>query len=394
MLDAVRPGLHQAASWSARLLLLAMVAAAPWYYGSARWPAQVVIVYASLALAALTWLSVVTAPRSSGKCARLVYCMLAFLLLIALQLVHVPSALAPFVSAVQRVVGDTTTASAATPIEWLDPARYNTVSILPEQTRASLAVFCAAVVAVWSASVLFVTWRWATALAITIAVSGTLNAFLGLVQAVSWNDWTLLPRLSESSFSTFVSRNSAATYFASVTGSILTLLGVAYRSQKRRRRQEYRVTYPATNWLGRLRNRAEDVFIDLNSMAVVCISAATFMIAATLATLSRGGTIACIGAGLVTLCLSLGTRGSFVRAAAVAAVVGAAVIGMLTFLDLDTGLINRMDQINEAAYTGKDGRLIAWGYTLRSLAWYWPMGSGYGTFHFALLPFHDSGPNV
>lgn len=403
VLEKLRIGLFHSSAWSARLILLALVALAPWCYGGQFWHIQLALVIVGIALAVLTWLAVCLSPSRAGRCTALTYAMLGFLLIVGLQLVPLPDWLAVRLSSAQGFVREINSQSVAAAGQslgttqiaaWQDASRHRTLSILPEQTRASLAVYSLAMVVVWSASLLLLRKRWAIALLITLATSGLLNAFLGLMQAVSWNDWTLLPGLSVSSFSTFISRNSAPDYFATATGAMFSLLGTAFRNQKQKRRKEYRVTYPAGTWQGRLRNRMEDIFIDLNSLAVACISAAAFMMVATLATLSRGGTIACLGAGLVTLSLTLGARGGIARAATISLVLAATVVGILAFFELDTALVSRMDQLNEAAYTGEDGRLTVWKYTLASLQWYWLSGSGLGTYHFAILPFNTEGPDA
>lgn len=411
MLDKARIGLYHGALGSARLLLLAMLSIAPWWYGGAQWQAQLYLVYASMLLAALTWAVTLLSPRRSGSCIRLPYWLLGFMLLVSVQLLPLPYFLARSSSSAQRfAVNVLTSAPSQPPTEsegpaevalgqesqtLLEPSRHTTLSILPAQTRASLAVVTVAVVAVWSASILFLSSRWAIILAITLATGGILNGFLGLVQTVSYQNWTLLPMpKTETCFATFVSRNSAPGYFATATGAILTLLGIAFRSQKRKRRQEYNITYPGNSLLGRIRNRMEDVFVDLNTLTVSCICLAAFMLVATLATFSRGGAIACLGACLVTFCLALGSRGGVVRATAVASVLALVVGGLMTFFQLDTGLWSRLDQINEIAHTGEDTRIIVWGYTWRALPTYILAGSGLGTYRFALLPFHTQGPNV
>ncbi|MGN6135670.1 MAG: O-antigen ligase family protein [Aureliella sp.] len=409
----MRIGGYYAAAWAARLILLALVAVTPWIYGGQFWSCQVWLIVIGVALTCLSWLAACLSPRRAGGGTSLTWPMLGFLALVAMQLVPLPEPLASRLSSTQHFVRqmnaearrdlppDTSAQTSAkqdtassTQSLWPDASQSRTLSILPEQTRGSLAVLALAVVAVWSASLFLVERKWAIALAITLAASGLANAFLGLVQAVSWNDWTLLPDMRSISFSTFISRNSAPDFFATAIGAVLALLGVAFRTQKKKRRKEYRVTYPSASWEGRLRNRMEDIFIDLNTPAVSCIAALALLLVATLATLSRGGAIACFGASLVTLCLAIGDRRGVAQTATVSAVLVVAVIGVLSFFGLDSAVMARMQDLNEAAYTGREGRFLVWQYTLASLQWYGLAGSGLGTYHFALLPFHDHGPNA
>ncbi len=106
--------------------------------------------------------------------------------------------------------------------------------------------------------------------------------------------------------------------------------------------------------MGRLRNRLEEVFIDLNSVAVTCVLVLAFLLLVTLATLSRGGILGCLAACVVTLCLTLGGRGAnYSTAAALAVTMLALVGGVLTLLQLNEPIYSRLDQIDTALQSGK-----------------------------------------
>lgn len=392
---------HHIASWSARVILLALVMLAPWFYAGAQWQFQIWLVFGGLLLTTLTSLAIWTSPQKHPACVSIIYWLVGLLGISFAQQIPLPKFLASYASVSSRIVesamDEAHQISNRTPETidqtfWLANDLHRTLSIVPEQTRASMAVLSVAIVTIWSASVLFVSARWAVILAVAIGACGLANAFLGLVQTVSWNNWTLLDMPLKTYFSTFVSRNSAPAFFASATGSLCALLGIAFRNNKRKRREEYRVTYPSQSWHGRLRSRMEDVFIDLDTIAIVCISCVAFMLVATLATASRSGVIACFGACFVTLSLMIGARGGLTRALTIATVLALVVIGMLSFYELDASLLERMEQLNSQVHSGSDGRLILWGFTLHSLKWYWMFGSGLGTYRFAILPFHDHGP--
>ena len=72
--------------------------------------------------------------------------------------------------------------------------------------------------------------------------------------------------------------------------------------------KKYYVRYSAVNTLARMRQRLEDLVIDLDAVSIVCIFAATFMLVAVLATASRGGILACIAAAAVILGFTLGSQ--------------------------------------------------------------------------------------
>ena len=397
MWDKFRIALFHAVSWMARVILLALVTVMPWWYGGAQWQAQWWVVVGGLAVAVTTWLATLLSPRRTGGYVRLSLVMVAFMGWTAIALLPLPQVIASRVSGAQRFVKSVQSgAEAKSERTWLQPESYNTASISPAQTRASLAVLAVAVVVVWSASTLFLSKQLALVLAITLVVGGAANAALGLSQLVSHSQWTTLPMPKDSKhFATFVSRNSAPAYYACATASCLAILGLTYRAEKRKRRKDYRVTYPGESWVGRLRNRFEEVFIDLNSVAVACVLAVAFLLLVTLATFSRGGILGCLAACVVTLCLTLGARGaSYSTAVALAVTMLLSVGGGLTLLQLNEPIYSRLDQIDNALQNGNDTRWVVWGYTLHALPTYWLTGCGLGTFRFALQPFHLAGPNV
>ncbi len=405
----IRIAAFHVCAWIARILLLAMIIVVPWIYGGSYWQTQVWTIYASLAIAGFTWLACFLSPHRAGHAHWLSIVLLCFAAIAILQTVPLPewaSKLAftnQFIHEVQTV-GLTPASSQLTIPEsaptdsdavWSKPVPHPTISIDRLQTLATVSVFATAIVSLWASGVLFTTTRTAALMLIVIAATCLTNAVVGLLEAVSWDKWTLLPFASKSThFSTFVSRNAAPAFLACGVGSAFSLLGLAFRKQRRKRREEYRITYPSASALGRLRNRLEDIFVDLDTSAVVAMIAAAMLMMATFGALSRGGALAAVGAGLATLVLTLGSRDNLARSGILALVMGAIVLSLLSYFELHAPLLNRFDEVNESVYTGKDGRLTVWTYTLHALQHFWMTGSGLGTYHFAILPFHEDGSNT
>lgn len=397
MWDKFRIALFHTVSWMARLTLLALVTVMPWWYGGAQCQAQWWVVVGGMALASLTWLATLLSPRRTGSFVHLSLVMVLFLGWTALELVPLPQFVAGQLSGAGRFVKSIAQQSdVSSDKAWLQPETYNKVSIAPLQTKASIAVYAVAVVVVWSASTLFLSKTLAIVLAVTLAVGGVASGAVGLVQLVGHSHQTLLPMQADGTyFATFVSRNSAPSYYATTTAACLAILGLTYRAQKRKRRKDYRVTYPGDSWIGRLRNRLEDIFIDLNSVAVACVLAIAFMLLVTLATFSRGGILGCLAACAVTLCLTLGGRGtSFTAALVLASSMLVVIGGLATLFQLNEPIFSRLDQINTSIQSNNDARWIVWGYTLKAFPTYALAGCGLGTYRFALQPFHTAGPNV
>lgn len=398
MWDKFRIALFHTVSWMARLILLLLVTVMPWWYGGAQWQAQWWTVVGGMALAILTWAATLLSPRRTGGFVHLSLVMVLFLGWTSLELVPLPQFMASQLSGAGRFVKSIVEQTDVTSEKaWLQPESYNQVSIAPLQTKASIAVYAVAIVVLWSASTLFVSKKLALTLVITLAAGGVANAGLGLVQLVGYSHEPLLLTMPAEGryFATFVSRNSAPAYYASTCGACLAILGLTYRTQKRKRRKDYRVTYPGDSWVGRLRNRLEDVFIDLNSAAVTCVLAIAFMLLVTLATFSRGGILGCLAACAVTLCLTLGGRGaSFTAALVLSSSMLLVIGGLLTLFQLNEPIYSRLDQINTSVDSTNDTRWIVWGYTLKAFPTYALAGCGLGTYRFALQPFHTAGPNV
>jgi hypothetical protein len=182
------------------------------------------------------------------------------------------------------------------PDQFLGYPLSSSISICNERSQAALAVLASAAMIYWASSMYLANRRWALALALVMVASALANGCLGVVQRVAWNEWTLLKFPNSSYYSTFVSRNSAADYFAIALGAVVAVLGVLHQSRKRRRRKEYRITYPSTSFGARLRSRMEELFIDFDSWMFMCVCAIVFLAVNVLATYSRGGTLATLGA--------------------------------------------------------------------------------------------------
>ncbi len=67
---------------------------------------------------------------------------------------------------------------------------------------------------------------------------------------------------------------------------------------------------------------------------------------------------------------------------------------LITFFGLEEPLVTRLEDLNRIAYERQDARLSLWAYCMQALHWYWLLGSGLGSFQFALLPYHDGQPMV
>ncbi len=112
----------------------------PWWYGAAQWQAQWWVVVGGIALAVTTWLSTLLSPRRTGGYVHLSLIMVGFLAWTAIALLPMPPSIASQLSGAQRFVKSIVASAEVTSEQtWLRPESYNTVSVSPTQTQASIA---------------------------------------------------------------------------------------------------------------------------------------------------------------------------------------------------------------------------------------------------------------
>ncbi len=63
-----------------------------------------------------------------------------------------------------------------------------------------------------------------------------------------------------------------------------------------------------------------------------------------------------MAASVLTLCVSLGTKKSYARTVGLVAAIGCGALLLLTTLDLDGAVWERIDSVNEEAYNLNNGR--------------------------------------
>jgi len=391
----------EVAFWPARILLLAMIFVSPWYYGSVTWQAQTYCLPIAALILLLASIGAMLLKEAISN--PLVWCMAALLSLALMQTVQLPEWIWQRVSASAAFERETSKVEAEFLLETrIDPTANSseqirieetprTLSIHWVQTRASIAMFAVALACLLSAGILFRSCTWEVVLLSVLAVNGLCIAMLGLLQSVAWNKWTLLPMPTSAYFATFVSRNSAPQFLAIGLGGVLGLLAWWNGTKSDEADKRYYVRYPAINALARFRRRLEELVTDLDAISLTCVFSATLIFVAVLAAGSRGGILSCLASAVLTLCVSLGTKKSYARSVGMVAVIGCGAMLLLTTLELDSAVWERMDSVNEEAYKLDNGRFTVWQMILSQPSCWLP-GCGLGNFHFAILPAYRNEP--
>ncbi len=256
----------------------------------------------------------------------------------------------------------------------------SSLSIYPAITSASLVGLACGVGMLFAGSIFFSDRMGGIILLVTLIVSTSAVAVLGIFQSVSWKSWTLLEMPIGSFFSTFVNRNSAPQFLAVGIGSIIALLADRKRSKDRLRRKSYQRRYPATTLLGRVRHVFEDLVLELDTAMVLLLSALALLVIAVVAAGSRGGVVS----------LAFGTSVTFVffvladRRAILATFFGILLVAfmagsMLNLFELNDTISERIQDLSSW------DRIDLWRSAL-SQTEFWLSGSGMGTFQFAIMP--------
>ncbi len=374
-------------------VLVATVLVVPWHYGTVTWTDQTVLAYLGsiigLLTGALVWRQGWPVPP------RIAWALSGLLVLGMLQVAPMP-----------RFVWETATVGGAferqvaEQSEWfiqrmdrtsdgaleLDDVGSATWSIHPLQTRATLASMSVAIVFLLASAVSFSSRRSSTILFAAMGIVGFAHAFIGVLQAVAWSQWTLLDMPRPSYFGTFVSRNTAPQFYAIGTGATLSLLGLwASRRRADRIDPRYYVRYPAVNLLARIRRRAEELIRDMDIGSILCILLLVFMLVAVFGAASRGGVLAWFGAAVITLIYAFSRDRTIARYAIFLVALGAISGILVVTLELDDATLERLSTVMEEAESETNPRYRIWLDAL-SVPNFWWMGSGAGTFHFMIIP--------
>ena len=430
-------------AWIARGLVFGLLLVAPWPYAMAEWSSQVWLVPVVGAILLLASLVALAQRQSVGN--PLVWSLAAVLAVGLLQVVPLPeplwkmiSPLAGFEQKIDQLtsrfaeseaaispIAKSEAASGDVPqndsgknaaeasdtvanqavnnaevqadaerqatLETVDTlAASRTLSIDPLQTRATVCVIAMGLAMLLSCIILFRDRQSVSFLLGTLALSGLAIALVGIYQAVTAGPWTVINVPKRTSFATFYSRNSAPQFLACCFAATAGLLGL-YRANKSKLNldKRYRVVYPSVNIAARLRRRIEDFVTEVDPLSFVLLFVMVLLFASVLIANSRGGILAFFASGLaVVLVYALGKQVSFSSIIAVLfLVVGSGLF--LSLYGLDELVGARMDTVSREAYQLDNMRLKLWGMAFSQPSC-WLLGSGLGTFHFALLPLYDT----
>lgn len=264
-------------------------------------------------------------------------------------------------------------------------------SICPAFTRFDLARLTVAVTVFFLGSQLFATarsqfWLWAA-----LALNGAALSFFGLAQALSWNGklfWFQSLRHGGLPFASFVNRNNAAGYLGICLAAALGFVVSAWSFSNRAvDLNEYASDAESEDFV-RHRLRLRDMLDKLNEATFVQLfSAACIVLIATgiVASMSRGGWLALGVAVVFTALVTIRSYGLMVVGGAAAVGVFCAIV--ISLVGLDVGIGRRFSQAASIDAIASDGRWIHWRDSINAARDFSPLGTGFGTYQFAYLPY-------
>lgn len=390
----------EAVAWIGRVILLAILAIAPWPYGMANWSAQVwLFPWVIGAFACAMFVAVRNRIRVGNP---LLFAIVTIAAIGLIQTMSLPEPLyqalstaADFESDVAELAAQfssdaNTTAPSNLPLS--DPPRTGntTISVHPLQTTATTSMIALAGCVLVSSVVLFRSLASVTSLLGVLALVGFAEAWLGLYQAIVAGDWKMLPELRISSFATFISRNSAPQYFASALGATVAAAAL-YRSTvlKAGDDKRYQISYPSVNPIARVRRRVEEFVGDIDLFSATILLVMFSVLAGILVANSRGGILSCVAAGTVLLvAYSFGKHASAAGSFALVLLIVMAGV-FLSLFELDDVIGTRLSTISAEAHRLSNVRFELWQMALGQRCT-WLLGSGLGAFHFSILPAYDA----
>lgn len=225
-------------------------------------------------------------------------------------------------------------------------------------------------------------------------LAGAVFSFLGISDAVrpqtpglEQADF-LTPENAGAPFGSFVNRNNAAGYLNLCLAMAAGLLVYSVLKQRANSAIDARYEVPPEHWWQRPIFAVQDVLrnIDARSMAILLIMC--LIVAGIAISGSRGGLLGAI-AGTISASLLTREKGAGMVKSLVITVLA---IGTLFILGT-VGLIEQVSERLETIWASNhetDGRLTHWGDGLRAAWYYFPFGSGLGTYRYAYLPFQTS----
>ncbi len=381
------------------------VVAAPWWFGSVQSAAQFWLLSASIVSLALCGLSLLLEPKSFRSLKiggfRLAVVMLPLITALGLGFLQ----LVPLDSAVAAVVAPGTVAlreqlvAEGTPSDQsliaraslFEPTHAQQVSLCPAATRLELAWLTLVSVFFLVGAYWFSNGKAQVALWFVVAANGAAIAFFALVQKLSYNGmifWTVPLSQGGSPFGPFVNRNNAAGYLNLCLACGFGLVLWAFqRSGFLGFRGKHSPTDPGTRITSlpsgsdrRFSSSVREFLLRLDGWSVISLVFASFMLAAVVVSLSRGGMVA-LALALLFLAATILASRRFSGRVVWTGIVVLAGLGLVGWVNATEAVRDRLATLMERTVFG-EGRVRLWKDSLQAVPAFWRTGTGLGTYRY------------
>ncbi|MFN7732425.1 MAG: O-antigen ligase family protein [Pirellula sp.] len=262
------------------------------------------------------------------------------------------------------------------------------ISLEPQTTRGAAGNLFLAGILAWVAGCVFRRREHFPILLASVTLTGCFVGLYGLIGAATPRTANLLGLTYGTSFSVFVSKNSAGAFLnTAIAAALGMLLWSMYRLPPSKSRKNLR-TDVELPWKVQAAEALQKWLARLDLAQLVSIGALLILGLALVFSLCRGAALSAV-AGLVgAVWLAMPGKRSMGLAAAVLIAMVIALLVMVG-LQLDERVLSRLESIGELDLESevRGGRLYIWGVSAEAAKVYGWLGSGLGTFHFASLPF-------
>jgi len=319
------------------------------------------------------------------------------LVMVALQTIPLPATVHRWVSPRTQRWWQELAPSTAAVSEPADHGGYS-LSLYPASTRRESYRLALAVAAFTLGAVVLAARTGFAIAGLAVAVNGAALAFFGLAQQLTWNGrlyWSVELSSGGVPFASYVNRNNAAGFLnmclaCAIALSVWGIVHASYNAERRPRGARKPSRAGRTNSMlqsgwrtaSALGRNALTILARLNFATVAGLIAAACIAAGICCSLSRGGTLAMLGAATITL-LAAALAGRWRRGwLGPMFVTGLAACLLTGYVGQDGRVKQRLATLLDESARHGDGRLVHWPDGVRAAEDLLPAGSGLGTYRY------------
>lgn len=365
-------------AWAGRFLFLLAVLLLPWAFGGVYTSGQFYVSLALVAALVCWWVDLAASLRRTEFTPLLLLPLFCGLLLGIAQLLPLADATGKAAAPLQHEIYSSAFSAVA-----VDQEPVYSLSLDREATWNQVRLLVLALSGLLLGAGLFQRREDVMLFLLAVTTNGIALTFFALIQKVTWNGkiyWTWAPIYSSTAFGPFVNRNNAAGYLLLCLAAAVGLLIYVWNNQ------QHNGPRPIISREMPIWRQWQQHFLlqiaEVTASKLGCLFACGFLAFGIIATLSRGGVIALLTAGIFTV-LMYGlarkpkTGGLLFMPVLVMVILLASWIG---FFDELTARFEqaRVDQV--VAGDEMDMRVESWGQSLGSRSAVGLFGSGLGTY--------------